>query len=106
MTAGQSYFQSWGKLNSNLSSLLFGFLCRAGRNNENEVHPEKPLCNIEFKDCIIESPCCAPGIACSSSSFSKFQEKDHCLVVKFPKKAVNVPHSGQSWWRLGFGLNL
>ena len=33
---------------------------RAGRNNENEVHPEKPFCNIEFKDYIIESPPGAP----------------------------------------------
>ena len=39
-----------------LFSVDWDCMTRAGRNNDNEVHLEKPLCNIEFKDYIIESP--------------------------------------------------
>ena len=44
----------------------------AGRNNENEVHLEKPLCNIEFKDYIIESP---------PDATTTFRERTHLFIT-------------------------
>ena len=76
-----------------LFSVDWDCMTRAGRNNENEVHLEKPLCNIEFKDYIIESTPDAPsGIVIIffinykiSSDHDSMESGDPCVVSYFFK---------------------
>ena len=66
-----------------LFSVDWDCMTRAGRNNENEVHLEKPLCNIEFKDYIIESTPDAPSgiviIFFINSKISSDHDSMHCI---------------------------